>query len=258
MPMLKFIGRGSCFNHKEGNNSAYIKRDEHLLLIDCGSNIFDRIKASSLMDDVKNVHILITHFHDDHVGSLGGFILYCKYALNIIPELYFEDRNYLIKFLAFQGILQNEMYTCMVSPRIDEMNITFKAVMTDHYKFYRPDYNSCYSREQDGNVHMKCYFNCYGYFINDITDRNMPKHCYYSGDSSEVKGPIKMAVIAKTVELYQDTCLSIDSEAHMPLIKLCKVIPEEYRKYVYCMHIDSEETIELAKKAGFNVVEIEV
>ena len=31
---LKFLGRGSAFNVKEGNTSAYYKKDNMLLLID--------------------------------------------------------------------------------------------------------------------------------------------------------------------------------------------------------------------------------
>jgi ribonuclease BN (tRNA processing enzyme) len=258
MPMLKFIGRGSCGNIKEGNNSAYIKRGEHLMLIDCGRNIYDRIKQSKLLKDIKHVHILITHFHDDHVGSLGSLIFHLRYELNIIPEIYFEDRNYLIKYLANIGVLEHITYTCMPSRRIDEMNIEFNAIETDHYAIFRPDYNSCYSFNQDDTVHMKNYFHCYGYFIQDKSNGAL-RSCYYSGDSKVIKNPIKHAVIAETIELYQDTCLKEeDGVAHMPLKKLCNIFNSEYRHNVYCMHLDSDELIEEAKKHGFNVVEVEV
>ena len=41
---LNFLGRGSAFNPVEGNNSAYFIDDNQLFLIDCGENVFGRIK----------------------------------------------------------------------------------------------------------------------------------------------------------------------------------------------------------------------
>ena len=38
--MLKFIGKGSCFNVVEVNTSAYYKNNDKLLLIDCGESVF--------------------------------------------------------------------------------------------------------------------------------------------------------------------------------------------------------------------------
>ena len=38
--MLKFLGRGSAFNTKEGNTSAYyITKNNNLILFDCGSTV---------------------------------------------------------------------------------------------------------------------------------------------------------------------------------------------------------------------------
>lgn len=50
--MLKFLGRGSAFNTEEGNTSAYIKENRTLFLIDCGSNIFERIMFKDLLYDL--------------------------------------------------------------------------------------------------------------------------------------------------------------------------------------------------------------
>jgi len=46
--MLKFIGSGSAFNTKLGNNSAYYKEGNQMLLIDCGSNILQYIRLKIL------------------------------------------------------------------------------------------------------------------------------------------------------------------------------------------------------------------
>ena len=41
--MLNFIGRGSAFDVREGNTSAYIKTDNNLFLLDCGESVFKEI-----------------------------------------------------------------------------------------------------------------------------------------------------------------------------------------------------------------------
>ncbi|MDK2600591.1 MBL fold metallo-hydrolase [Bacillus stercoris] len=79
--MLNFIGTGSAFNTKLGNNSAFIKKDNSLFLIDCGSTTFSRLKETGLLEDVEKVFVLLTHTHADHVGSLGDLILYGYYSM---------------------------------------------------------------------------------------------------------------------------------------------------------------------------------
>ena len=59
MQTLKFLGRGSAFNTKEGNTAAYIKQDSHLLLIDCGENIFERMVNNNLLDGIEKVDVFV-------------------------------------------------------------------------------------------------------------------------------------------------------------------------------------------------------
>ncbi len=41
--LLDFLGRGSAFNIKEGNNCAFIRIDKELILLDCGETVFEKI-----------------------------------------------------------------------------------------------------------------------------------------------------------------------------------------------------------------------
>ena len=104
--MLKFLGRGSAFNTKEGNTSAYIKENDVLFLIDCGSNIFAKIIDINLLDNVKEVHVAITHTHPDHIGSLGDLIFYCYYILNIKVNIITPNKT-IIDLLELMGIEKN-------------------------------------------------------------------------------------------------------------------------------------------------------
>ena len=51
--MLKFIGTGSCFNYKMGNNSAYyihnVNGKKRFILFDCGEDVFHKILNNNLL-----------------------------------------------------------------------------------------------------------------------------------------------------------------------------------------------------------------
>ena len=80
--LLKFIGTGSAFNTKLGCNSAYIIKNNSLILFDCGGDVFSKLKELNIIkDEFKNIYIFITHLHPDHIGSLGDLIYYNYFIL---------------------------------------------------------------------------------------------------------------------------------------------------------------------------------
>ena len=90
---LKFLGRGSAFNVKEGNTSAFFYSNGELFLIDCGESVFERVVNNYLLDNIKAINILITHTHGDHVGSLGSLILYCYHNLDIKVNIILPSKH---------------------------------------------------------------------------------------------------------------------------------------------------------------------
>lgn len=230
---LKFLGRGSAFNVKEGNTSAYLKQDDMLLLIDCGESIFQRILEKNLLDDIKEVNVLITHLHSDHCGSLSSLIMYCFYCKGIKPNVYFIDRHSVINFLeltgAKLGVLWNELW------------------LRNLWSKYKIDISVC-------DVKHTKEINSYGYYIimKDTT-------VFYSGDTNEEETCWQFTEELDVTDIiYHDTCLAdYEGNVHTSLRKLCKLVPKEYRNKVYCMHIDCNELIDKAKAEGFNVVEVE-
>lgn len=230
MTTLKFLGRGSAFNTKEGNTSSYIKQDSHLLLIDCGENIFERIMNNNLLDGIEKVDVLITHLNSDHVGSLSSLIYYCYFIKKFKVNVYFPSYE-LQELLKLMGHKREE------------------------YNFHR-----VISIEKIGNIsiipikvsHIET-INCYSYFIKIYNEQD--KWIYYSGDSNKIT--LDNEDLVELDEIYQDTSSTdYEGNVHLSLKKLCDAIPVEYRHKVYCMHIDKEELIENAKYQGFNVVEI--
>lgn len=98
---LESLGFGSAFNSQEyGNNSWYFIENDKVFMIDCGSTIFNTFRAKGL-DAYKEINVIITHMHTDHVGSLGTLIEWMYYVkgvrVNVLTsiELQRDIRNYL-------------------------------------------------------------------------------------------------------------------------------------------------------------------
>lgn len=237
MSILKFLGRGSAFNIKEGNNSAYIKQNDELVLLDCGESVFERLINKSLLDDVKGVHVLITHLDSDHVGSLSSLIYYCYYIKHIVVNVYFPNSaldlydNDLHNLLNLQGHMEGQDYKFFHLGIGVNNFTTFDIVKPIRVK------------------HIET-LNCFGYLLYIGV-----KLIWYSGDCSEISNVINEYNID---EFYQDTCLAdYKGNVHTSLRVLCEAIPEDRRDKIYCMHIDSDELIKKAKQEGFNVVELD-
>lgn len=227
---LKFIGRGSAFNVKEGNNSAYIKKDNKFILLDCGEGVFQRIIENKLLDNVDSVEVLITHLNADHVGSLSTLIFYCYYMKKITPIIYYPNLE-LEKLLRLMG--HDKEYILReieadINFNINRLKVKFIPV-----------------------PHMKI-MDCYGLNISDED-----KRIYYSGDSNNIPKEI-IGELDKIDEIYQDTCIAeYEGNIHLSLRKLSELVPDQYRSKVYCMHIDNNDLIERATKLGFNIAEVE-
>lgn len=252
---LKFLGRGSAFNVKEGNTSAYIKEDGELLLIDCGSNIFEKIISKNLLKGVSRVYVAITHRHPDHIGSLGDLIFFCYYVLNIKVSIFeTEEKRKIIKYLRMNGI-GDELYNFFNIP-IFNRTVDLNAVQTSHCHMQKEDgmhMNGVDHIEKDRFVEFDDYskFKCYGYKI----FRGVIGY-YYSGDCNQ----IDFHTLNYFDKYYVDTSIYNEfGSAHYNIEELkndCKKYNIDKNK-IYCMHINHDDVITRAKEIGFNVVEVE-
>ncbi|MEO0897402.1 MAG: MBL fold metallo-hydrolase [Bacteroidota bacterium] len=99
---VKFLGTGGAFDFKIGNSAMWIVLNGKNILVDCGHTVYPVLRRNNLIDDID--YILITHFHDDHVGSLCTTILHHTFFLNksqktkiLYPDEFFKRSlmNYL-------------------------------------------------------------------------------------------------------------------------------------------------------------------
>lgn len=229
MNKLKFLGRGSGYNVKEGNTSAYIIKDHILLLIDCGEGIFKRIIESSLTEGIKEIHILITHMHGDHVGSLSSFVGFCFWKYNICCNVYFPEKDKLKQYLELTGMLEGESFNindCR-NIRIEKLGLEFSSSLTKHNN--RINTYSYTLRFDEGN---------------DI---------FYSGDTCETNFNM-IPFLEEGNIIYHDTCLNdCPGSPHTSLRVLCEKVPQDLRGNVYCIHIDGDNFIEIVENEGFKV-----
>jgi len=231
--MLNFIGKGSAFNTKLGNNSCYIRKNDSMLLIDAGGTVFHKLQELNLFNGLKNLHIIITHTHPDHCGSLGEAIFYPYYYNQIKPTVYFPDRELMKSYFKAIGV-KDEMYSL-----ISNMNMTINDNSLGEIKL--------------GFIKVPHVETIPSFgFIMDMDNKKI----YYSGDANNI--PDEVLTLLKNGDLdmiYQDTCgIDYDKNAHLSINKLKDMIPFELRSKVYCMHQDGYLEPETVTKLGFNLV----
>lgn len=232
MNKLKFLGRGSGYNTKEGNTAAYLIKNETLLLIDCGESVFKTIVEKNLIEGVKHIHVLITHMHSDHVGSLGSFIGFCYWKYKIVTNVYFSEKDKLRSYLELIGLIEGESFIVndTKGKKIDSLSLEVFPSQTKHSKT----------------------INTYSYTLKFYDGNDI----FYSGDTYETNFDVIPFLKLGNI-IYHDTCLNdFRGNVHTSLRALSEIIPEKYRKQVYCIHIDGENFVEKAQKQGFNVVKV--
>lgn len=216
MKTLKFLGIESGFGIN--NTSAYTIENNNLVLIDCGGTTFGKLlkmdNDTGFLKKKDNIGIIITHLHDDHVGSLGTLLCYCKYILNKKPIIYTKCEN--IKERLLLGGYKEDLYEIKESNNIE-------FIKTIH----------------DENL------DCYGFkmTINE-------KKIIYTGDTSTF-APFATKLDGVS-EIYVDTNLR-KNNVHINLLDYLDYFKElvNLGLDVYLMHLDDiDKTKELIQDTG--------
>ena len=232
---LNFLGRGSAFNPKEGNTSAYFIENRELFLIDCGETVFSKLMELDLLSDIDAINLLITHTHSDHIGSVGSLILYSYYVLNkplnIIITLFSKHLPNVSKVLTGFGCT-NDMYSLVDISKYDNKYESFNMVRYIETK------------------HVKELY-CHSLLFN--TPNGL---VYYSGDTCETD-VIKLLIESGQLidKMYiETTSIDYHNNIHLYIGKLNEVIPENLKDKVYCMHINNDDCIDKINEYNFNIV----
>lgn len=237
--MLKFIGNGSAFNTQLGNNASFIKEGNTLFLIDCGSDIFQRLIKETILKDVTDIRVLITHAHPDHIGSLGDLIFYSFYSMGKMYEknltLYTPKDTNVTLIMDLMGVKLDYYHYVdleeVTSIMTNDMVLHIEPIKVNHIKT----------------------LTCYGYVIEYNNSL-----IYYSGDSYEIPKEILNKQLNREFDyFYQDVSfLSYEGNPHMFIGDIEECIPLAYRDNVYLMHLDGAFNLREALEKGFNVTTV--
>ena len=225
---LHFLGRSSAFGTK-GNTSAYfIEEIEGMSvfnLIDCGYDVFDKLRNKFDFSKFDVIRVYITHLHPDHAGSLGQFIFYIYY-------LYHKH----VKVISNCEKIEKYLKHCGVTKEHYGLWVSTSEVLTTH----APEIDS------------------YGYFI---TVEKSQKTILYTGDTNTLK-PFEDEVLKRggwsnVDEFYVEA--SYYGGVHLNIAEnlssLLKI--QEAGTKVYLMHLDDEEAISKITGGKLEFVEVE-
>ena len=212
--VLTFIGKDSGFG--EHNNSAFVEDGDKLILIDCGATVFTDIRKMIDLNKYNSFEIIITHLHNDHVGSLSQMILYLWFVLKKKTIVISKCEN-IKEYLRITGTPEEAFE---IKDSLD--NLEF--IKTEHTK----------------------YLDSYGFKA-----RFKDKNVVYSGDTSIIY-PF-LPSIENCDELYID--VSKNGGAHLKIDEVLPKLEEIKNKgtEIYLMHIDDKEYIRNAVNNKFNI-----
>lgn len=258
---LKFLGRGSMFNVKEGNTSAFWKDNtgKHMVLIDCGGTIFKRIVELNLLSGVHDLSILITHTHSDHIGSLSDLVHYCKFVKPFMQvNIFCQMQN----TLPLRNYLDATGTTAVIneSDKINMVNLFYKsATISDD-----EDGLICEFRFVTDKSHKvaSAYKMVQPMYSSGIAISFYDKTIYYSGDTMCI--PFKLLSVQMFDEIYVDCAVRSNSPGGKPgtypHYNLYKMYVD-MKKYgvppckIYAMHLDCKGVIDECRNFGINVVQ---
>ena len=211
--MLTFLGKDSGFG--ENNTSAYFISNNELNIIDCGCDVFQKLKNKFNFDEFFKINIIITHLHNDHAGSLSQLILYLWFVFHKKANIICACK-YIKKYLEITGV-PSEAY------EIQEDTSDIKFIKTNHSEFIE----------------------AYGFKMN-IEDKKI----IYTGDTNIIE-PF-LPHLDKVDELYID--VSKNGGAHLKIDDILEQLLEIKLNgtNIILIHMDDKNYIEKVAKKLIN------
>lgn len=232
---LKFVGRGSAFNPKEINTSAFLEDDHTILLIDCGGTVFPELINRHILCDSKKVYLIITHTHADHVGGIGNLVLYSYYHLH--------QKTHII-------LPYNELSTLWLRKNIASLLEIYGCHPTEYEFLHDTDFTMFDSRLRVKLEQVDHDLSTPSFGINFNFDGHK---FFYTGDTNNNR--IARDKLNAGFEKVFCDCSNDASkkEFHAYLGDIASSIDASRRHQVCCMHFENDEAIQSALELGFDI-----
>ena len=230
--MIKFLGLDSGFGNFHTN--AFFKTNKSLVYIDLSGTNME--KAKNLLNENldKEIYMLITHMHADHISGIPIFTQYAYFVQNKIIKFIIPER------------LENDFETFMKITGISEdiFNIeTLEEFDNRLFSDFRVEAISTYHcNELIGK--------CFGYLI----EINKEKYLY-TGDTAKIKDFEPYLCDIKS--LYIDTSVNY-GKVHLKLDEILNYFGDSPSFDIYLMHLDDKKKAEeiIKNKEKYHIGEI--
>lgn len=206
---FKFLGTGGAFNYEFGSACLMIDLPTRVL-VDCGPSIYPKLMEEDLLSTFD--HLLLTHLHGDHVGSIFQ-VLYARKKQGM-PKLTMLTPNE-----TFAGEIENFL----------------QAIGTDRSLYELQPLNTIPTIEfiDTTNKHM-VGLTSFAYLF-----RLENEVVYYSGDLGDLN--VTLNTISKedstNLTIFHDVCFQ-KNPTHT-FYKDLEVLLKDYKLYGY--HLDPRE-----------------
>jgi ribonuclease BN (tRNA processing enzyme) len=142
---IQFIGTGGAFDLEEGNSAALITIVGKRILLDCGNTVYSALRKKNAANGID--YVLLTHLHDDHVGSVSTFIFHQKFVEQRRSQVLYPNELFKHELLGFLRFSQQDPtehsdflpLTAFPAPAkigyIDTTNSHFEGMTTFAYYF---------------------------------------------------------------------------------------------------------------------------
>lgn len=97
--LVRQLGNGGAFDYDQTNTAFTLFDDQ--ILVDCGYNIFPKLMSTTDENGIrlanKIKYILITHKHDDHIGSLMSYLYWIELIRKTPVKVFTSDYCWQLK-----------------------------------------------------------------------------------------------------------------------------------------------------------------